>query len=1213
MPSEKLPDFFPRLTQQSGTLLTTRTLAVEGLHGLASAAAALDLQRSTGRTLLVVCEDEDPARRFADNLSFLLGDDADSVDFLGERQVALLLHDTWSPYHRGRILPDRRARRERLSTLYQLGQPFRPRFVVATAQALWRKLPPRDLFDKRSQYLISGVDIDRNALLRSLNELGYDNVPLVEDPGTYGVRGGIIDIWSSMYNQPVRLEFWGDELVSLRTFDPRSQKSKKQLEELYLPPVTELLLTDAMRTQGAARLRQTAEEANALDRKILSLLEDVENGLDSTELDPYIPLFYPETSTVFDYLPKDAMLFVDGVVEVENQLERRWEEFTSAYEENREAGYFALPLDTFVLTPQKVQDRLELRSRLLSYHILPDTVKQEPLRLHAENHDGLRQEIAGFRGKEQALQPLLDRLVHWHEDRYKVFLVCHTPAAQQRMEDLLKPHGVRAYTWDEPFPRVWEKLHDFPDRGIHLVLGSVPRGQVITEAYCVFLTEDELFGKEKTRKRPRRKAEQEAFGTSFEELSEGDFIVHVEHGIGLYRGLIQLEAGGQTNDFLQIEYLGNDKLFLPVHSLDKIQKYRSADGVIPRLDRMGGTRWLSVTNRVKEAVAIMARELLDLYAKREATPGFAFSPPDNLYRDFEGTFPFEETIDQERAINDVVKDMARSRPMDRLVCGDVGFGKTEVAIRAAFKAAEDNKQVAVLVPTTILALQHYRTFRERFKDYPIRVDMVNRLRTSKQIKVTLEQLKDGRLDVIIGTHRLLSKDVNYNDLGLLIVDEEQRFGVAHKERIKKMVTKVDVLTLTATPIPRTLNMAFSGVRDLSVIQTPPTDRLAIRTFVCKFDEETIRKAIQTELRRGGQVYFVHNRVSSIFSMANLIKRLVPESQVTVGHGQMPEKQLEQVMVDFTEKKYNVLVATTIIESGLDIPSVNTLIVNRADTFGLSQLYQIRGRVGRGRERAYAYLMVPNTQVLTRDAQKRLNVLMRFTELGSGFKVASHDLEIRGAGNLLGNSQSGHIAAVGIDLYMELIEEAVAQLKGEARTVTVEPDIKIPRPAFLPEEYIPEAGQRLELYKRLSKARDNEEVEELLEEIGDRFGRLPDEVKTLGEVIHIKARLRGFNAAGLELTSLKISLNLGEHCTADPARLVAFVSRPGSSYQMTPEGKLIRSLRPHERKEPLKAVHAVLDELQHYLKRDEGNEESSSGTATPPRQQPQTPKVKRRWN
>ena len=1204
MSAEKTPFFFPSLAKQSGTLLTTRTLAVEGLHGFAGAAAALDMQRATGRTLVVVCEDEDQVRSMADTLGFLLGEPAEDADFQGQRQVSLLLHDAWSPYHRGRILPDRRARRERLATLYRLGQPFRPRFVVASVQSLWRKLPPRPLFEERSLYLIAGVEVRREDLLLGLNRLGYDHVPLVEDPGTYSVRGAIIDIWSGLYGHPTRLEFWGDELVSLRAFDPRSQKSKQQLDELHLPPVSELLLTDESRRTGAVRLRETAQEAGALDRKILALLQDLESGLDSTELDPFLPLFYSEAGTVFDYLPRDAVFFLDGPIELENQLARRYEEFTQAYEENKEAGYFALPLDAFVLSPDKVLDRIGLRPRVLTYHMLPDSVGGQalsPLRLSVESHDGLRQEIAGFRGKEQALQPLLDRLSLWHEDGQKIFLVCHTPAAQQRLEDLLKPHGVRTFTWDEPFPVVREKLYDFPDRGVHLVLGSVARGQILPDAFCVILTEDELFGKEAARKRPRRKPEQQAFATSFEELTEGDFIVHVEHGIGLYRGLMQLAAGGQTNDFLQIEYLGNDKLFLPVHSLDKIQKYRSSDGVIPRLDRMGGTRWLSVKSRVKEAVALMARELLELYAKRVATPGYAFSAPDALYREFEGTFPFEETIDQERAIHDVIKDMAKDRPMDRLVCGDVGFGKTEVAIRAAFKAAEDNKQVAVLVPTTILALQHYRTFRERFKDYPIRVDMINRLRTSKQIKVTLEQLKNGRLDVIIGTHRLLSKDVDYRDLGLLIVDEEQRFGVAHKERIKQMVTKVDVLTLTATPIPRTLNMAFSGVRDLSVIQTPPTDRLAIRTFVCKFDEETIKKAIQTELRRGGQVYFVHNRVSSIFSMANLIKRLVPESQVTVGHGQMPEKQLEQVMVDFTEKKYNVLVATTIIESGLDIPSVNTLIVNRADTFGLSQLYQIRGRVGRGKERAYAYLMVPNTQVLTQDAQKRLNVLMRFTELGSGFKVASHDLEIRGAGNLLGNSQSGHIAAVGIDLYMELIEEAVSELKGEQRTVTVEPDIKIPRPAFLPEEYVPEAGQRLDLYKRLSKARDNEDVDELLEEIGDRYGRLPEEVKTLGEVIRVKVRLRQFNAAGLELTGQKVSLNLGQHCNADPAKLVAFVSRPGSSYQMTPEGKLIRSLHPHERKEPLQAVHAVLDELRDYL----------SG-ASVPKAEP-TPVVKRRWS
>ncbi|HPG26908.1 MAG TPA: transcription-repair coupling factor, partial [Myxococcota bacterium] len=640
-------------------------------------------------------------------------------------------------------------------------------------------------------------------------------------------------------------------------------------------------------------------------------------------------------------------------------------------------------------------------------------------------------------------------------------------------------------------------------------------------------------------------------------LAPGDFLVHADHGIGIYRGLIELAAGGRQSELLAIEYLGGDKLFLPVDRLSKVQRYGAADGVQPRIDKLGGETWQKTKGRVKSSLRNMAGELLSMHAARELAPGYAFSERDAPLEEFEAAFPYEETPDQMAAIDDVLADMHEGKPMDRLVCGDVGYGKTEVAIRAAFRAALDGKQVVVLTPTTVLCQQHFENFQKRFKDHPIRVDMLSRFCTPKESRATLEGLATGQVDVVVATHRILQKNVQFKDLGLLVVDEEQRFGVAHKERIKKLKKTVDVLTLTATPIPRTLQMAFTGIRDLSVIETPPVDRLAIRTQVCKFDEGLIREAILREVRRGGQVFFLHNRVRTIGAMQELLARVVPEVRVMVGHGQMKERELEDRIHAFLRHEADVLLCTTIIESGIDMPNVNTILVNRADALGLAQLYQLRGRVGRSKRRAYAYLMIP-TQLgaLSGDAQKRLEAIQDLSELGAGFRLANLDLEIRGAGDLLGSEQSGNLRSVGYETYMEMLEETIDELRGHAHEEWIDPEIKLPVVGRLPEDYVPEVSQRLVLYKRLSSARDENEVALIRDELLDRFGRMPLEAENLLEVIRIKIAARRLGIVRIETARGELVLQAASKSQIDPDRLVQLLSHARSGLRVTPDQKLV---------------------------------------------------------
>jgi transcription-repair coupling factor (superfamily II helicase) len=751
---------------------------------------------------------------------------------------------------------------------------------------------------------------------------------------------------------------------------------------------------------------------------------------------------------------------------------------------------------------------------------------------------------------------LLERLDGFASDGVTTLVACGSAGQVDRLRRLLVDRSVGVTAHAEPFDGHLPPAD--PRTLAHLYVGEVSQGFVDGLAGLAVLSDEDIFGS-RARRKPRRRRSADGFAASFQDLSEGDLCVHADFGVCRYAGLITMEVNGVGADFLTLEFAGRDKVYLPVSRMRLISRFTGGDPSTVVLDRLGSNTFEKKKAMVKEQLLKMAADLLQLYAERKAHPGYGFSAPDRYFHQFEADFEFDETPDQQKAIDDVIADMQKPEPMDRLVCGDVGYGKTEVAMRAAFKAVLDRKQVAVLVPTTLLAHQHLTSFRRRFEGYPITIDVVSSLKRPVEVREAFDRAREGRVDILIGTHKLLGSAVAFRDLGLLVIDEEQRFGVKQKESLKRLKTTVDTLTLTATPIPRTLNMAMSGLRDMSLIATPPQDRKAIRTFVNKFDEQQIREAVLREIQRGGQVYFVHNRVQSIHSMEKFLKGLLPSVSVVVAHGRMHEGQLEKVMLEFIERRAQVLLSTSIIESGLDISSANTMIVNRADQFGLSQLYQLRGRVGRSKERAYAYLLVPHGRAVTKDAERRLEVLQAFTELGAGFTIASHDLEIRGAGSLLGKEQSGSIEAVGFDLYAQMLEEAIAEVRGEAPREAIEPDVNLPVPAFLPELYVPDVHQRLVLYKRFSQATSVDELMDLRAELIDRFGDAPPEVDALQEVMLLKIDLRHLQLRQLDGGPGRLVATLGVDARLDPASLARLVQKSKSVYRLTPDMKLVAKL------------------------------------------------------
>ncbi len=1141
---------------------------VTGLVGAARGRLLAELLASgegRARAVIAVAADEDDADQLARDAAFFVGADA----------VLRIPADAVLPYDD--LSPDRGIELERLSALSRLHlAPERSPIVVVSARGLARRQLPRRVFESGSDLLGPGVEIAREALAEKLVLLGFSRVPLVEDPGTFAVRGGIVDLWSPADPAPVRLEFFGDEVESCRSFEPQTQRSEGDVAEVLLCPAREALFTPEGKEAAKAVIRDAAERVNRPTSRVREALEQVDQGTPFFGMEALLPGFHPGgLSTLFDHLPAGAVAYVDDAAGVEEALQDLDAELAREHESALRREELALPPEAHFLPAAQVLAGLAARPSVARHHVWLGTA--EPIRFPLVETSGLRAEIEGAHGEEGALAPLTRRLEEWRRRGLAAVVACGTPSSADRLRRLLEDR--RQHARSHPGPLAAAGLYD-PAVHAHLVPGEISGGFVDGDARLALVADEEIFGR-RVRKRARKAREENAFAAAFRELDEGDLVVHVEHGIARYLGLTKMQIRGVEGDFLVLAYDGADRLYLPVAKLRQVQKFTGASPETVRLDRLGGQSFALRKARVKEQLLKMAAELLDIYAARAAHPGTRFGAPDELFREFEAEFPWEETPDQAKAIEDVLRDMQKERPgaaaaapMDRLVCGDVGYGKTEVAMRAAMLAVLAKKQVAVLVPTTILAAQHERSFRERFKGYPVRIEAVSRMKTPDEVRGVLKEAAAGKVDILIGTHRLLAADVSFPDLGLIVVDEEQRFGVAHKERLKKLRKLVDVLTLTATPIPRTLHMSLAGVRDLSIIATPPEDRRAIRTFVMKFDPAAVREAIENELRRGGQVFFVHNRVRSIAAMEKFLSDMVPRARIGVAHGQLAEGKLEEVMARFVNKELDILLATSIIESGLDIPSANTIVVNRADRFGLAELYQIRGRVGRSRERAYAYLLVPARRPVTKDAQKRLEVLQRFSELGAGFKIASHDLEIRGAGNLLGKDQSGQIEAVGFELYSELLDEAVRELRGEPPREEVDPDVQLPVPAFIPDPYMPDVHQRLFFYKRLAQAGSDEELEEIRAEIVDRCGEPPEELEALLEVMAVKVRLRALAIRALEAGPGRLVLTLGETAALDPFLLAKHVQASAGRLRLTPDMKLVATIGAPPQAKPAKGARAA---------------------------------------
>lgn len=1113
-------------------------LVLAGLRGSSPAFILARLREQLSLPFLVVTPDHDTAEELHRELSFYSGN-AESI----------LLFPPWetTPFDRTSPHPDTSG--ERLSTLFRL-LDGKAKTVIASVTALSQKVLPRRTLGEVSQYLVTGEETDRESLIAKLVRLGYAPVSLVEDRSTFSVRGGIVDIFPSNLPSPVRIEFFGDFVETIRSFDPVTQRSRDPLPELVLLPSREIILSEDVVEGFAGRLKKRCDDTGIPADRRREIFEQVQQSLFPPGIEYLQPLFHPELETLFDYAGPGAAIVVIDPEGVTAAAERFQGDLNAAEQRALERDLITCRRDDLFLPPDQLSESLS-RDRRIDVPVLelspPATATV--CRFTTESTADLKVDPAP--DGERILKPLVDRLRTDLSERRRVMVACHQKGQAQRLYELLAPYGLPLNISDRSFPVELTRR----DGKIDILIGDIVRGFRLTDQGLVVVAEEEIFGK-RVKRRGVSEVRQKQILSSLAELKPGDYMVHIDFGVGVYQGLKHLSLGDIEGDFILLEYSGTDKLYLPVDRINLVQRYVGAEGLEPKTDKLGGSSWEKAKARAREAVKEMADELLKIYAAREVQQGHAFSPPDDLFREFEASFAFEETPDQLAAIEDVLRDMESSKPMDRLVCGDVGYGKTEVALRAAFKSVMDGKQAAVLVPTTILAQQHLETFRSRFNGYPVTVEMLSRFRTPKEQKAILEGVKKGEVDVVIGTHRLLQSDVQFKDLGLLIVDEEQRFGVVHKERLKKFRAVVDIMTLTATPIPRTLYMSIMGIRDLSIIDTPPVDRLAIKTFVARFNDEVIREAVMRELQRGGQVFFVHNRVQSIGAMAEHLHRVVPEAKVAVAHGQMDEKELEKIMLAFMHGEYNLLLCTTIIESGLDIPSANTLIVNRADTFGLAQLYQLRGRVGRSRLRAYAYFLIPGEGAISTDARDRLKILQDITELGAGFRIATHDLEIRGAGDILGAKQSGNIAAVGFELYTELMEEAIRTLKGEDLPERVDPEIKLRVPAFIPEDYVQNPNQRLIIYKKLSQAENVEEIDDVHEELADRFGKLPQAALYLLDVMKLKLQMRRMLIREVESAGTRIIFSFHQKTPVSPDLIIGLIRQHPKKYQFTPEFRLI---------------------------------------------------------
>ena len=1182
-----------------------RLISISGMvAGAARALALAALQRETGKTFAIVTQSTRDLEPWEEDLRFwycaLAGKNK------CDREVLVIPASESDPY--AGVSPHAQTLEKRALSLWRLRQQ-RPDFVLLTARALARKSVSPEEIQKAGAILRRDEDHPSEDLVQKLIATGYVREDPVSGVGEFSSRGGILDIWPPGNESPVRLEFFGDTIDSLREFDPETQLSTGQIREIEIPPMHEFPVTptDFQLWAEAARERWRDDRYS---RSLRDRTAFADEGEAFSGWEWLVPIVQDSNSTIFDHL-NQAVLVVDEPGAIETYLGEVYENLTARYHEIDQADDIALTPEELYLSIEQLQrliqsqQRVELRTLGRAAAELDQDLALEaeapkvqigrgrgprqhtflfPTAETAVEFEWQAQSTMRYHGRVADLAASVTRAIE--DDRTTLFVVPSLGVAE-RITEILAEYQV-----ESRLSLLTESAETTSTSPVVVTVGRLSGGFALPKSRLVVHVESDIFdeaadsvdrqGTRADGRRPtegrKRRSKTAAFLSDFRDLRAGDYVVHIDHGIARFGGLQTLNLGPRTGEFMLLFYADEAKLYVPVERLDLVQRYSSAEGHQPQLDRLGGLGWQKTKAKAKRAMRDMADELLRLYAERKLVGGYSFAGDTPWQQEFEDGFPYVLTPDQETAIEEVKKDMEEPVPMDRLLCGDVGYGKTEVAMRAAFKSVMEGKQAAVLTPTTVLAYQHYDTFRTRFAPFPVKVELLSRFRSSKEQKDVVKRVESGEVDVIIGTHRMLSKDVRFKDLGLVVVDEEQRFGVAHKERLKQLKKRVDVLTLSATPIPRTLNMSLSGMRDMSLIETPPRDRLAIQTQVVQFSETVIKAAIELELSRGGQVFFIHNRVETIETIAALVQRLVPQARLAIGHGQMNEKEMERVMLDFIDYKYDVLVATTIIENGIDIPRANTIIINRADHYGLSQLYQLRGRVGRSNRRAYAYLLIPGETELSPLARRRLAAIREFSDLGAGFRIAALDLELRGAGNLLGGQQSGHMDALGFDLYTQMLERTVAELRGEQVEDETSVTLNLGVDVAIPEDYISDMGQRLRTYKRVSSARDDATLNGIRNETADRYGRIPESVERLFDYARLRRLAEEIGVLSIDKTPDGAALKFSEKARISPEKLGNYLAdHPGTVF--TPTGVLKSILNEDQQDEVLRIVRDVLLEIR----------------------------------
>ncbi len=1116
---------------------------ITGLSGSAAVYAASRIFRRQRRPMVIVVPSAADAEQTMDALKLFLRDLGTPVGYFAPYNVSAFK----------RIAFHNETAAQRIRTLYHLVERPDIDIIVTTVDALVQKVLPKQELIEFTELLMVNEECDRDMLIGKLIAGGFNRTAVVEEPGDFSLRGGIVDLFSPLYDDPVRIEFFGDLVESIRLFSAETQRTIDTLGEAVILPARETIIAPSKMNEIIGRVRKRASEMEMAVTQVRQLIQRIKTEGIFPGFESLIPLVYARLNTVFDFVPNRTLWVMMEPARLASAADDFETSVRRSYAGARERGDLCVEPSELYLTWQQVQTHLTSYAQftLRSLPRLASAQDADSPRLTCETPMTDNSDLLGDMRRIHSHETPLQALVQWLKQQKKAGLttviVCRRPSHRRRLVDLLAPYRIE--------PALIEAFSDIlTGRGrLYIANGTIAAGFRWPDASIALVSDEEIFGTHYRKSRaPKRAAVQEFL--NYEDLKQGDLVVHSEHGIGRYDGLVKLAVEGSYNDFIVVLYQDDDKLYLPVDRMDQVEKYIGVDGVAPIIDKMGGKTWDRVKLKVKRTTEKIAGELLKLYAARKTRKGHAFGTADTYFKDFEDGFPYEETADQRKAIEEVLDDMRKDTPMDRLVCGDVGYGKTEVALRAAFLAISEARQVAVLVPTTVLAEQHFATFKQRFERYPVDIACMSRFRPAREQQRIAAGLKEGTIDIVIGTHRLLQKDIAFKSLGLLVLDEEQRFGVRHKERIKQMRQSVEVLTLTATPIPRTLHLSLLGVRDISTISTPPEQRRPIITYISEFDDAIIAEAVHKELARRGQLFFVHNNIRTIDRMAKHLQSLVPGVRLAVAHGQMNEERLERVMLEFANHQIDLLVCTTIIESGLDIASANTIIINRADRFGLAQIYQLRGRVGRAEEQAYAYLIIPNESTLTKDAQKRLKVLMQYSDLGSGFQIAMSDLKIRGGGTLLGASQSGHIAAVGYDTFLKLMESSIAEMKGTPIEQPLEPEINLPLSTFLPESYIPDIDQRLSIYRRLAKMTEVKEISALKAEITDRFGVMPEEAGNLLLKIMLKILAGRAGCRRLDLTPSHLILQLSPEHQLNPFGVVAMVDQKKSGYQITPDNQ-----------------------------------------------------------